>query len=74
MLQTVFGRCAKILQFPSILDEKGQTTTEYIIIVSIGIILAVIAAATLLYMMENVGVEISLLKEYEEHVMEVLLS
>ncbi len=74
MLQTALWRFAKILRclFPS--DEKGQTTTEYLVIVSISIVLAVVAAATLLYVLENVGTEVSTLKAYEENVMEVLLS
>ena len=53
---------------------RGQTSTEYLLLVAIGFLLAVIAVAGLFHVGDIVYKEYNKINEYQENVIEVLLS
>ena len=55
------------------LDDRGQTSTEYLILVAIGTLVVVIAVAGLFHLGMIIEEEYNRLKEYQDAIIEVLL-
>lgn len=56
------------------MGDKGQTSTEYLLLVAIGFLLAIIAVAGLFHIGKIVYDEYNRMAEYQNGVIEVLLS
>lgn len=55
-------------------SDRGQASVEYLILVAIGVLIAVLAAAGLFHMEKIVYDEYNRIKNYQNSVIEVLLS